>query len=357
MIEDFTGAYDKARQTVGSRKFAMDWHSFLTDQAFLKMIFSSSEGPAAAYGGGLDKFRKRLSESKSQSESVQILVAAGINPAGSQVLTDEEAQAVATLKMCRHFYLQKSEGAHSLWIFAQPYSFHKWVFDEIKGCTPGGARAKLDMVDEVYKASDRTNLGNGVTTSVAWCQKCVANLGSPNAATKQLIKDWFFHQNPDDGAMDGAAATLLDGFKKVGNLLRSTKLIFSDDPIDRMSGDAVAGQTNYRSNWKDYAFVLGGERLDVVYIQNGTLTKWGSADKAWMATLAIIHELTHRVLGTKDIVYDFSGLKPSAQLDFRHAIANADSWAYFAADMNGQVTNAARQNYYRQAATLREYLP
>lgn len=357
MIEDFTGAYDKARQTVQSRQFATDWHKFLTDQALLKMVFSSSEGPAAVYGRGLDKFRKRLGESKAQSESVQILVAAGVNPSGSQALTEGEAMAVATLKMCRHFYLQRSEGAHSVWIFAQPYSFHRWVFDEIKGCTASVAKAKLDKVDEVYQAGDRTNLGNGVATSVTWCQKCVAKLGSPNAATKQLIKTWFFNQDPDEQRLQAAAATLLDGFKKIGNLLRSTKLIFSDDPIDRMTGSAVAGQTNYRSNWNDYAFVLEGERLDVVYVQNATLEKWGSADKAWMATLTIIHELTHRVLGTRDIVYDFSGLQPSAQLDFRHAIANADSWAYFAADMNGQVTNAARQKSYRQATTLREYLP
>jgi hypothetical protein len=98
-------------------------------------------------------------------------------------------------------------------------------------------------------------------------------MGTPDDATKDMIKRWFFSGDVEKDAMNKAASTLLSGFKKFVTLCNSSKLIFSDEPIDRMTGDAVSGQTHYRSNWEDYAFVAGGagERLDVVYIQNATL--------------------------------------------------------------------------------------
>ena len=141
-------------------------------------------------------------------------------------------------------------------------------------------------------------MATGVQQAMAWSQKIVAKLGNPDSASKDVIKRWFGDISDDD--TQKAANNLLNGFKRLVTLCNSTKLIFSDEPIDRLTGDAVTGQKNYRSNWEDYAFVAGGagERLDVVYIQNATLKKWASADQSWMATLAIIHEHSHRLIKT-----------------------------------------------------------
>jgi len=352
----FTAAYDLTRQTAGSYKFATIWHQFMTDQVGFKLIFDSADGPKNARATGLDKLRAKLKDSP-KADADLMLEMVGVSATGTQALTDDQAKAAASVKLARHLYLQSEKGAQSVWIYAQPYSFHKWVHEEIKGMTPGNAKAKLAKADEVYPDQTRKNLGNGVNNALAWCDKCVSVLGTPNAATTAMIKRWFFFADPDDTAAENAAKTLLDGFKKIAALLKTNNLIFSDDPTDRMKGSTVAGQTHYKSNWNDYAFVIRGERLDVVYIQNATLKKWGSADEAWMATLAIIHELTHRVLGTKDVVYDFKGLKPSAKLTYTHAIKNADTWAYFAADINSKVPDSARQKYYKEAANLRpQYL-
>ncbi len=138
-------------------------------------------------------------------------------------------------------------------------------------------------------------------------------------------------------------------------LLKANKLIYSDDPTDRMKGSAVTGQGNYKSNWNAFGFVAAdrGEKLDVVYVQRGILRRLGGGED-WMAVLAIVHELSHRVIGTKDAVYDFKGLKPSSVLTTTHALKNADSWAYFCADMNGKIPNVYRTKYYKAPTALRQ---
>lgn len=350
----FTKAYDTARNSVKSYKFAKNWKSVLDGTACLQCVLHT-DGPNRTRGANLDVLRKKIAEKKNAgtSEGATILSMIGVSKWGIIGMSSNQSNAAATLKMMRHLYLVKDAGAQTVWIYAGPYSFHKWVFDELKGKNGWSAEGKLNKVDEVYTKVIRKHMGTGVTTSLAWCQKAVAKLGSPNQATKAMVETWFA---PGGTGLNGAITTLKDGFKKVSILLSSSKLIFSDEPIDRMKGSAVTGQSNYASNWNDYAFVDGGvrERLDVVYIQNATLKKWGSSDEGWMATLAIIHELTHRVLETADVVYDFTGLKPNDKLTCEHALKNADSWAYFAADINGALTDDARNKYYKSPAALRQ---
>lgn len=353
-IHRFTQAYDRASASAKSYTFADEWKKFLTDTVQLNMLVGSADGPNAAQAAKLDILRTKLKGASLKTEADIILDMAGVN--GAVALSDAQADAVATLKLLRHLYFSESKGNQSLWIYAQPYSFHKWVFDEIKGCAPADARTKLNYMDEVYDEIIRGQMSTGVQRALSWSQKCVAKLGSPDDATQAVITRWFFSGTPAAEAMTKAAAKLLDGFKKVANLCNSTKLIFSDEPIDRMKGAAVAGQTHYRSNWNDYAFVDGAatrERLDVVYIQNATLEKWASADESWMATLTVIHELTHRLIEAKDAVYDFTGLQPGTVLTHEHAIVNADSWAYFAADLNDQLPSSHCTKVWRAPSSLR----
>ncbi|WP_295580573.1 M35 family metallo-endopeptidase [uncultured Lamprocystis sp.] len=353
-INRFTQAYDRASASAKGYAFADGWKQFLTDTVPIKVLLGSAEGPTTSQSAKLDTLRTKLKEATAKTEADIILDMAGVK--GTGALSDAQADAVATLKLLRHLYFSEDKGNQSLWIYAQPYSFHKWVFDEIKGCTPADAKTKLNYMDEVYDETIRGSMSTGVQQALSWSLNCVAKLGSPNDATKTVITRWFFSGTAATEAMTKAAATLLGGFTKVANLCNSTKLIFSDEPIDRMKGDAVTGQTHYKSNWNDYAFVDGAasrERLDVVYIQNATLTKWASADTSWMATLAIIHELTHRLIATKDAVYDFTGLKPGTVLTHEHAIVNADSWAYFAADLNGQLPSSQCTQVWKQPPSLR----
>lgn len=353
-INRFTQAYDRASASAKGYTFADDWKQFLKDTVPLTALIGSPDGPNASQAAKLDTLRSKLKEASSKTEADIILAMAGVS--GSTALSDAQADAVATLKLLRHLYYSESKGNQSLWIYAQPFSFHKWVFDEIKGSTPGDAKTKLNYMDEVYDETMRGKMSAGVQQALSWSLNCVAKLGTANDATKTVITRWFYSADPGAEAMTKTAATLREGFQKVAGLCSSTKLIFSDEPIDRMTGKAVAGQTHYKSNWNDYAFVDGAatrERLDVVYIQNASLDKWQSADKSWKATLAIVHELTHRLIETKDAVYDFTGLKPGTVLTHAHAIVNADSWAYFAADLNGQLPSSQCTKVWTEPPELR----
>lgn len=359
-IRRFTSAYDLAAESAKTYKFALDWHQFLTDKVALKALLGSSEGPSAAHGPRIDTLRSKIADAvkaagPKATEGDVLLQMAGAKATGA--VSDAQADALATLKMLRHLYYQVDTGNQVVWIYAQPFSFHKWVFDELRGCSLDAARTKLNHLDEVYPATVRGHMVSGLTTALAWCQKVVSKLGGTlDADTSAVIKRWFVPGGSGNDAVGNAATTLLDGFKKVSALCNSTKVIFSDEPINRMTGDTSSGQTHSRSDWEDYAFVDGGkprERLDVVYIQNATLQKWSSGSQAWMATLAIIHEVSHRVVNTKDAQYDFKGLKPGTVLTLQHALANADSWAYFAADLNGQLPADKVTQVMKEPAALR----
>ena len=91
----------------------------------------------------------------------------------------------------------------------------------------------------------------------------------------------------------------------------------------------------------------------MVYIQDAALNKWASPNEGWVATLTILHEMSHRVINTKDAVYDFDGLKPGAVLSQKHALANADSWAYFATDLAGQLPGSRAVKVLKEPPALR----
>ena len=115
-------------------------------------------------------------------------------------------------------------------------------------------------------------------------------------------------------------------------MLSSNRLVFSDDPLDRAKG-----------GWKDYAFVYQWETINVIYIQGATI-ECATGTKMWKAALTIIHELSHREMGTDDHRYDDNGkLAPRAGLlSADKAIDNADNWGYFATAVNNELRRSVR---------------
>lgn len=75
-----------------------------------------------------------------------------------------------------------------------------------------------------------------------------------------MVRRWFADEDTTDQQVKDAAKTLNEGFKKIANVAKSNKLIFSDEPNDRNSG-----------GWKDWAFVYKSEGMDVVYLQGAFL--------------------------------------------------------------------------------------
>jgi hypothetical protein len=104
--------------------------------------------------------------------------------------------------------------------------------------------------------------------------------------------------------------------------------------------------------WKDWAFIYPSEKMKVIYLQNAWLKKADEATPDNSSPLhrcsrTIIHEMSHKECRTEDVVYGPRGLKPHGDLTGAYALHNADSWAYFAIDVNellkgGDASNATR---------------
>ena len=79
--------------------------------------------------------------------------------------------------------------------------------------------------------------------------------------------------------------------------------------------------------------------------------KFGATGKTWKCALTIVHEISHRALGNKDLMYDYSGLKPDkTRFPATRALGNADSWGYFMADLAGMLAAADRHSVLKVAA-------
>ena len=91
-------------------------------------------------------------------------------------------------------------------------------------------------------------------------------------------------------------------------------------------------------------FKAAREGMDVIYIESAFFKKDAntlSGLKNWARIL--VHELSHRELGTEEKFYSWQGMKPAAgAFPMPDALANADSWAFFCVDAAGHLTKSER---------------
>ncbi len=333
-MDRFTDAYNKARDVVSQQKFSTEWAKFLKDDVRVKSLLAP-DGPNYAQADGLDKIRKKLADD-SHNALVAFFVGGGTadtiveackNDGGAGRL-DERA---ATIKMLKHLYFSRKRGAQDVWIYSPPKSYALWIHEEIVGAEDA-IKQKLKKEHEVYSSKEKQYMCDALQLALKWSLDVCAKLGDPDEKAKAMVSRWFADEDTSDADLTKAISSLNEGFKKIANVANSNSLIFSDEPIDRNKG-----------GWKDWAFVYKSEKMDVVYLQ-GAFLKAGNSGKLWMCALTIIHELSHRAVGTSDHRYDSSGLKPhKTRFPHAKAIDNADSWAYFATDLAGNLSDSDRK--------------
>lgn len=175
-----------------------------------------------------------------------------------------------------------------------------------------------------------------------WSMDTVVKLGNTDAETLALIKRWFHSDADTEQQVKASIATLLNGFKKISNTCNFTSVIFSDRPHYRTSGA-----------WDDaYASVNAGDTMPVIYLYQLFLDtgkrKWfGNIPKLWLCALTVVHELSHKMVRTEDISYDYQGLRPGGTISPADARKNADSWAYFCANIVGALSDATVKDVLR----------
>ncbi|MBD9358061.1 M35 family metallo-endopeptidase [Methylomonas albis] len=324
-MDSFTEAYGKARSVVQSQKFEAEWTKFLSTEVKLNSLLAA-DGPDPLFASGLDKLRAKILKEAEGKRGEAILAACKTSPATGS--SDERA---STLKLLWHLYRSSKRGGQDVWIYSPPKDFATWIYAEIAGAE-ASYKDKLEKTTEVYSEAEREVMCDALGHALAATQKACVKLSAPDATTTATVKSWFAEENTTDDQIKQAIKTLLEGYKKLSDVLNSTTLVFSDEPLDRNAG-----------GWKDWAFVRPTEKMNVVYIQGAFLKAAGSTGRLWICVETIIHEVSHRVLGTTDHQYDYKGLKPSKTgLTFDKALQNADTWGYFCVDLVGMLSDSDR---------------
>lgn len=330
-MDMFSEAYDAARDALKSDQLAGEVGKLRADLAQLL----AAGGPSAAQAPKLDKLRFTL-----KSETWKLVAKGGnTESARVQAIVDACGTAVgkperaATVKMLKHLYHTKSAGGQTVWVYAPPVAYTKWIFDEVAGADDNKLKSVLGKAeDEVYSEAQRGTMSDALQTARKVCLDAVAKLGSPNAATLDVVRRYFGNAGSTQEQLLAAATTLRNGYQKIANACNASVVVISDEPIDRNGG-----------GWTDWAFIYTAEAMRVIYLQGAWLAKAGEATPSNQAPLfrcarTIVHELSHKEVSTEDVVYGPRGLMPSGALTPEYALHNADSWAYFSMDVTGNLT-------------------
>ncbi len=208
-------------------------------------------------------------------------------------------------------------------------------------CDGGGPHdAYATALDTLRKAAGRIPKG-GRSGEQENLLAAASGSDKKAVAAKALVSRWFADAGSTPADIDAAVATLASGFKKIQAVLASGKLLLTDHPEVRN-----ATTNPNKQFWQSEAFVKGArEGMDVVYIESAFFARKGSNTLSGLKNRAriLVHELTHRDVGTVDKFCSWQGIKPDAAVfPMADALVNADSWAFFCVDAAGALTASER---------------
>lgn len=332
----FTHNYRLARKIVNDRVLPRHITRASGPPPDLRKV-AGDQGPVRQWSEVLTSFRGAVKETASRTgkgEGGALLLAASDDiPAGpsSHKRTYSVNARCAALKFFRHLYMEQARGAQAIWVYSPPKSFSNWVFTELEPLAGPALEVKLGAVDELFSAADRKMLAHASQIALAWCVKAVALLASPTPLVRTKIDFWFATDNTSTARREVLLKTLLAGFKRIASVLNSNLLVFSDEPVDRLT------PTTTGVGFDAFAFVNPEiERLHVIYAQGGMLAS-GHGGRLWEAALTVVHELAHYKEAPNEIRSNSRVAPRGGRITPLQALRNADTWGHFAADINGML--------------------
>jgi hypothetical protein len=286
------------------------------------------------------------------SEDQGLLGAVGAGDGGPDDLQKGRA---AALKFLRHTYLLNRAGNQKVWVHSLPLDFTDWPSHALADAgSADKARQLLRSSAERFSADDKKNLATSVTQAMAWCQKAgivlasAATAGSPPSAetteARAMVKRWFVGTDAVPASdLNGIVSRLAQGFKDLIAAVGQGHFVLTD--FVPLRGATSAEERKF---FDAEAFTLRSryEGMDVVYVEGYFFKRDPGGvifDQAnW--TRIVVHELSHLICGTvdHDDRYAHSGIGVHAGFPASKAKENADSWAFFAADCAGVLTNGQR---------------
>ena len=338
-MDNFTEAYQKAREVSAQQQFGGEWNALLKEKLRLQSFYSRT-GFSRSNAKAPAKLREQLTKGVKDklTESDQLFQAASNDKSGGSLI-----DRAATLKFTRHLYHVAARGGQDVWVYAPPQSDATWVFDEITG-DEATIKARLARNDEIFSQEQRKWMSTSLMLARKISEDCKHKLAGGifsgvKSSTKDMVKRWFADEDTTDEDVTKIMQTLLTGFKQIAKSCNTSSLVFTDYPDWRAQRDKYFG-----------AAFRGGEGggFPVVYLEGAFTRLTGNSGQAWLCAETIIHELSHHDLSTQDHRYDHHGLKPNkTAFSAAKAIENADSWGYFALDLAGYLSKSDFAKVYK----------
>jgi len=346
--DQFSAARGKLKNGAVADTFAAQKTALL--QAMSDSGFEASANPA------LEALRSAMrnpttGEAPGTQQDSRLLRAVGHSGAATGDVDQDTRERAGALKFMSHVYLIKQRGAQKVWIHNLPTAFADWPHYATGAASADAVRPMLRASTEKFSADDLKNLSDAMQDGLRWCQKTLELLGAFNgagtakAAAVAMIKRWFADENTDATQLAAHVSTLTTGFKAIQAAFNRNQIVLTDFPTLR---GASAGPTKkFRMS---EAFVWGKahrETLDVIYIEDGFFGTNNTMKGKTNWARILVHELSHSMQGTADVEpgprYSWYGIAPNAaNFSSANAITNADSWAFFAADCAGVLTETER---------------
>ncbi|WKJ90885.1 M35 family metallo-endopeptidase [Methylomonas montana] len=352
----FKWQYDYAKAWLADKsQFQADWQPII--ESLLELLRDG--GFDVAKASALAQLRVKATRIGGKIATIDtgLLQAVNFVDSPGAVIDTSRKMRASVLKFLYHTYLLQTSGNKQLWLHASPKVFRHWPSYHLHawGVSKDDIKNLLKSSNEQFNSVENRDLIAATQNSLAWCQK--ASIVLANAARKQglerdssraIVKRWFADPACTEAALDVFIAKLIQGIKEIIATLNKGSLILTD--WLPLRGASTADEIKFL-NSEAFTFRGRHEGLDVVYIERSFFYPAGtnvlSGAKNWARI--IIHELTHLVCGTEDVVkgqtrYAWYGIGPHAGFPGTDAIKNAESWAFFCADCAGVLTDGERSS-------------
>ena len=302
----------------------------------LKRVLGA-DGPDRAHAGTLDTLRDVSFKFK---EAEKIMEAAGLDPAGTGIPADAGVRNAGLLKFLRHLYMVGARGSQQVWVLDTPASFTRYPQEELldAGLSHQMIKTRLTGVNEQFGSDTRKRLGECMQQGLRWVEAAKLALASASSdpAAMAKVKRWFADGSTSAATLQSTISTLQAGFKKMAASLNGNLIVITDMPHERGSS----------ANELTEAYMLSigtkSESPRTIYIEQALFENYDISvihdmKKNW--TRVLVHEVTHIDGRTDDHRYAFEGIGVGTHVTDAQAAENADSWAFFAADCAGALTN------------------
>jgi hypothetical protein len=339
----FSDTYLDLKTGVAATTYASDvaWDGVIKD---LRLLVQD-DGLSTAKSSSLDDLRAQVTkDSKGGKECDGFIAGAGAWGSAPTMVDAATAKKLGTLKLLRHTYSIAKLGSHQVWIVSTPTALREWPEDAYANKQLLTVKTSLSDDVEQFGVDDKKNLGWATQEGGSWCQKAMIVAGAcltGKGEGIEVIKRWFADEdNLTEPKLATIATTLNDGFKKLSAAMTRGNIILTDVP-------AIRGDDTHNI-WKSEAAAAPGSAssgIRVIYIESAFFADKNvlSGDKNW--TRILVHEMTHVELTTVDVRYAHHalGMKPKKDsFSTATCLTNAESWAFFAADCGGAVSDGIK---------------